>query len=44
MCSARPPALSACDPFGHEWSLATHLRDVTVDEETSGAAYFVGDD
>ena len=26
------------DPFGHEWSLATHLRDVSVEEETAGAA------
>ena len=31
------------DPFGHEWSLATHLRDVTVDQETAGAADFFGD-
>jgi hypothetical protein len=20
------------DPFGHKWSVATHLRDMTVDE------------
>ena len=25
------------DPFGHEWSLATHLKDVT-DEELDAAA------
>ena len=31
------------DPFGHEWSLATHLRDMTPDEETAGAADFFGD-
>ena len=43
LCTPAHP-VGRCDPFGHEWSLATHLRDVTVDEETSGAAYFFGDD
>jgi len=31
------------DPFGHEWSIATHLRDVTVQEESVGAAAFFRD-
>lgn len=31
------------DPFGHEWTLATHLHDVSVEEETSGAAGFFSD-
>jgi PhnB protein len=26
------------DPFGHEWSLATHKRDLTPDEMQKGAA------
>jgi len=26
------------DPFGHEWSIATHLRDVSDEEATAGAA------
>lgn len=29
------------DPFGHEWSIATHMRDLTPDEIQKGAeAYF----
>jgi uncharacterized glyoxalase superfamily protein PhnB len=31
------------DPFGHEWSLATHLRDVSPEECTAAAkAFFSG--
>jgi len=26
------------DPFGHEWSIATHLRDLTPDEIAAAAA------
>ena len=25
------------DPFGHEWSIATHLRDLTPDEIAAAA-------
>ena len=28
------------DPFGHEWSLATHKQDLTRDEITKGAQAF----
>jgi PhnB protein len=28
------------DPFGHEWSLATHQRDLTPEEIAQGAADF----
>jgi PhnB protein len=28
------------DPFGHHWSLATHIRDVTADEMKKAAAEF----
>ncbi len=26
------------DPFGHQWSIATHLRDVTPEEMEKGMA------
>ncbi len=33
------------DPFGHEWSIATHVRDVTPEEmEAEGAAMFANPD
>ena len=28
----------AVDPFGHEWSIATHIRDMTADEIAAAAA------
>ena len=28
------------DPFGHHWSLATHIRDMTADEMKDAAAKF----
>jgi uncharacterized glyoxalase superfamily protein PhnB len=28
------------DPFGHEWSLATHVEDLTPEEMTAGAEKF----
>lgn len=31
------------DPFGHEWGINQHLKDVTPAEEAAGAAqYFAG--
>lgn len=27
-----------CDPFGHEWSVATHVKDLTPEEIMAGAA------
>lgn len=30
------------DPFGHHWSVATHLRDVTPEEIQAAAAKFPG--
>jgi PhnB protein len=30
------------DPFGHHWSVATHLRDVTPEELQKGAAEMCG--
>jgi hypothetical protein len=26
------------DPFGHEWSIATHVKDVTPEEMSKAAA------
>ena len=31
------------DPFGHEWSIATHLRDVSDEEATVAAAAMFAD-
>ena len=28
------------DPFGHHWSIATHMRDVTPEEMQKAAASF----
>jgi len=34
---------SVNDPFGHKWSLATHVEDVSPEEmEKRGAAFFAG--
>lgn len=30
------------DPFGHEWSVATHLRDMTAEEMQAGATQMCG--
>ncbi len=30
------------DPFGHNWSVATHIRDMTADEMKEAAAKFCG--
>ena len=27
-----------CDPYGHHWALATHLRDLSGDEIAAAAA------
>ena len=32
------------DPYGHEWSLATHVRDVSADEMAEAAAEMFGGD
>jgi len=29
------------DPFGHRWSIATHIRDMTADEMKAAAAKFM---
>lgn len=32
------------DPFGHEWSIATHVREVSPEEaDAAAAAWFEGD-
>ena len=35
--STLPPLTSLIDPFGHKWSIATHVRDVSPEEMNQAA-------